>query len=80
VWYAAHGIELHLATKATRIDRASREVITADGRRVPYDVLVLATGSAPFVPRVPGIDLPGVFVYRTITESSPPWPSRGGRR
>ncbi len=67
-WYAAQGIELHLATRAARIDRAAREVTTRDGRTVPYDVLVLATGSAPFVPRVPGIDLPGVFVYRTIED------------
>jgi nitrite reductase (NADH) large subunit len=67
-WYAAQGIELHLATRATRIDRALREVVTADDRHVPYDVLVLATGSAPFVPGVPGVEKRGVFVYRTIED------------
>ena len=41
---------------------------TAAGRDVPYDALVLATGSAPFVPPVDGRDLPGVFVYRTIDD------------
>jgi nitrite reductase (NADH) large subunit len=67
-WYGAQGIELHLATRAASIDRTRREVLTADGRVVPYDLLVLATGSAPFVPKVPGIDKPGVFVYRTIDD------------
>jgi nitrite reductase (NADH) large subunit len=71
-WYAAQGIDLHLATRVIRIDRARREVVTADGLHVglhvPYDVLVLATGSAPFVPKVPGVDKRGVFVYRTIED------------
>jgi nitrite reductase (NADH) large subunit len=67
-WYADQGIEIHLATRATRIDRALREIVTAEGRHVPYDVLVLATGSAPFVPKVPGVDKRGVFVYRTIED------------
>ncbi len=38
------------------------------GREVGYDTLVLATGSAPFVPEVPGVDKKGVFVYRTIED------------
>src|SRR5262249_19803368 len=48
------------------IDRERRVVRSAAGREVPYDYIVLATGSAPFVPSVPGIDKKGVFVYRTI--------------
>ncbi len=67
-WYAANGIDLLLGTKAARIDRASREVVTDRGVHVPYDTLVIATGSAPFVPQVPGIDQRGVFVYRTIED------------
>jgi nitrite reductase (NADH) large subunit len=67
-WYEAHGIELLLGTKAARIDRDAREVVTDSGVHVPYDTLVLATGSAPFVPNVPGIDKRGVFVYRTIED------------
>ncbi|MEV5829673.1 nitrite reductase large subunit NirB [Spirillospora sp. NPDC052242] len=54
--------------RVTGIDRAARTVATDAGREVPYDALVLATGSAPFVPPVPGADLPGVFVYRTIDD------------
>jgi nitrite reductase (NADH) large subunit len=41
-------------------------VTTSNGRAVSYDALVLATGSYPFVPPVPGAELPGCFVYRTL--------------
>lgn len=67
-FYAASGIDLRLGVKARRIDKALRQVTTDDGRVVAYDVLVLATGSAPFVPPVPGVDRRGVFVYRTIED------------
>ena len=50
------------------IDRAARAVTTGAGRRCPYDAVVLATGSYPFVPSVPGRDLPGCFVYRTLAD------------
>ncbi|MDQ6838509.1 MAG: nitrite reductase large subunit NirB [Actinomycetota bacterium] len=49
------------------IDRAARAIHT-DGGVYAYDVAVLATGSVPFVPPVPGRDLPGCFVYRTIDD------------
>jgi len=52
----------------TVVDRERREVGTADGRTWAYDELVLATGSAPAVPPIPGTDLPGVFVYRTVDD------------
>jgi nitrite reductase (NADH) large subunit len=67
-WYAEHGIELRIGIAITRIDRTRREVLTEDGEAIGYDELVLATGSAPFVPPVPGIDTPGVHVYRTIED------------
>jgi nitrite reductase (NADH) large subunit len=67
-WYASKGIELRVGTKAIRIDRDAREVVTEAGERIGYDVLVLATGSAPFVPPVQGITKEGVFVYRTIED------------
>ena len=50
------------------VDRAARTVTTSTGRSVPYDALVLATGSYAFVPPVPGNDLPGCFVYRTLED------------
>ncbi|TDP89961.1 nitrite reductase large subunit NirB [Labedaea rhizosphaerae] len=61
-------VSLHLGDPVVAIDRAARMVTAASGRRVRYDALVLATGSAPFVPPVPGHDLPGCFVYRTIDD------------
>ncbi|MBY8874080.1 nitrite reductase large subunit NirB [Micromonospora sp. PLK6-60] len=61
------GVELRLGEPALRIDRERRLVTTAGGE-VPYDALVLATGSYPFVPPVDGTDLPGVFVYRTLDD------------
>lgn len=67
-WYSQNGIHLHLGDRAVAIDRTARVVRSACGREVPYDALVLATGSAPFVPPVPGIDKRGVFVYRTIED------------
>ncbi|MFJ1867774.1 nitrite reductase large subunit NirB [Streptomyces sp. NPDC088097] len=65
---AEHGIDLRLDDPAERIDRGARTVTTRSGRVVPYDVLVLATGSSPFVPPVPGRDASGCFVYRTIED------------
>ncbi len=66
--YGADGYTLHLSEAVTAVDRERRTVTTATGREVGYDVLVLATGSYPFVPPVPGRDLPGCFVYRTIDD------------
>ncbi|MGV9264753.1 nitrite reductase large subunit NirB [Kitasatospora sp. NPDC003701] len=65
---AAHGIDLRPADPAVAIDRAARTVTTASGRVLPYDALVLATGSYPFVPPVPGHDAAGCHVYRTIED------------
>ncbi|WP_432850023.1 nitrite reductase large subunit NirB [Amycolatopsis sp. CA-161197] len=61
-------VELRLGDAVAAVDRGARTVTTASGRVQEYDALVLATGSRPFVPPVPGRDLPGVFVYRTIED------------
>jgi nitrite reductase (NADH) large subunit len=66
--YAADGYELHLSETVTAIDRDGGAVATSRGRTLGYDALVLATGSYPFVPPVPGADLPGCFVYRTLDD------------
>ncbi|EGX54960.1 nitrite/sulphite reductase large subunit [Streptomyces zinciresistens K42] len=63
-----HGIELRLGDPAVRVDRAAREVTARSGEVFGYDVLVLATGSYPFVPPVPNKDATGCFVYRTIED------------
>jgi nitrite reductase (NADH) large subunit len=61
-------VSVRLGDPVTAVDPASATVVTASGFRQHYDALVLATGSAPFVPPVPGHDLPGCFVYRTIDD------------
>ncbi|MGJ5897118.1 nitrite reductase large subunit NirB [Streptomyces niveiscabiei] len=65
---AEHGIELHVGDPAETVDRETRTVTSRSGLRVDYDILVLATGSYPFVPPVPGKDAAGCFVYRTIED------------
>src|SRR5690606_36831546 len=67
-WYEASGIRLHVGDRVAAIDRGRRVVVSERGRAVPYDAVVLATGSSPFVPPVPGVDQQGVFVYRTIED------------
>ncbi|MFF7944188.1 nitrite reductase large subunit NirB [Nocardia gamkensis] len=61
-------VELRLGQSAESIDRAARKVTTSSGDILAYDALVLATGSYPFVPPVPGHDDPACFVYRTLDD------------
>ena len=65
---APPGVDVRLGEPVTAIDRARRVVTTAPGAEYAYDELVLATGSYPFVPPVPGHDATGCFVYRTIDD------------
>ncbi|KAH7052055.1 hypothetical protein B0J12DRAFT_61879 [Macrophomina phaseolina] len=71
-WYSSMpegALNYHLNTKVTAIDAPGKTVHTASGDAVPYDVLVLATGSDALLPRhTPGHDATGVFVYRTIDD------------
>jgi nitrite reductase (NADH) large subunit len=62
------GIALQLSERATSIDRQNKRVVTSSGRELGYDKLVLATGSYPFVPPIPGRDRKDCFVYRTIED------------
>jgi len=67
-------IDVHVANEVVAIDRERREVEVREAAtdrtiREPYDALVLATGAAPIRPPLPGIDLPGIFVLRTIPDS-----------
>ena len=68
-WYADNGIALHVNKKVVQIDRARRLVIAEDGTTVPYDRLLLATGSTPFILPVPGNELDGVIAYRDIADT-----------
>ncbi len=67
-FFADNGIEIHLGDKATSIDRDRKRVSSANGLEIAYDKLVLATGSYPFVPPVPGHEREQCLVYRTIED------------
>ncbi|WP_374335269.1 nitrite reductase large subunit NirB [Leeia sp.] len=68
-WYTEHGIKLHTGKAIVRIDRVRRQVLTEDGLSTPYDRLLLATGSTPFILPVPGKNLNGVISYRDIHDT-----------
>ncbi len=68
-WYTANGITLHAGRKVVAIDRVRRVVRADDGTEAGYDRLLLATGSTPFIPPVPGRDLEGVIAYRDIADT-----------
>ena len=67
-WYESHRIRLHAGDPVVRIDRQRRVVIAQSGLEAPYDRLLLATGSKPFVIPVPGHQLPGVIAFRDIAD------------
>jgi nitrite reductase (NADH) large subunit len=67
-WYEEHGITLITGDPATAIDPRARTVTSAAGRVLPYDRLLLATGSKPIAPPIPGLQLPGVCTFRDIAD------------
>lgn len=67
-WYDDNGVEILLNDKAVSLDTQAKTVTGKSGKTIPYDVAVMATGSFPFVPPIPGKQRPGVFVYRTIED------------
>ncbi len=69
-WYEDNGIALHAGKDKfiTKIDRIKKCVHTLDGGSTPYDRLVIATGSKPFILPIPGTDLNGVMSFRDIAD------------
>lgn len=65
-WYAENNITLYTGDPVVRIDRIRRMVHSTSGLEIPYDRLLLATGSRPFILPVEGTDLPGVITFRDI--------------
>jgi len=68
-WYRDHHIELQLGTEVTAIDPAAHTVTLPDGAAVGYDKLLLATGSQPRRPPIPGADADGVHYLRTLDDA-----------
>ena len=73
-WYEENGIELHAGVRVIGIDRKGKMAYGSGGLLVPYDKLVIATGSSAFVPPMDGLMeedgsyKPGVFVFRTLDD------------
>ena len=68
-WYEEHGVEVRTGVTALRVDREQQVVECSDGRSVAYDRLLIATGASSRRIPLPGSDLPGVFLLRTVEES-----------
>lgn len=66
--YRKHGAQIFTGDPVVSIDCAAKKVVSANGIVVRYDKLVLAMGSYPFIPPIPGKDTAGTFVYRTIDD------------
>ena len=63
------GIDVRLQTRVDDIDAAEKVVRLSDGTILAYDILVLGTGTTPFVPAIPGIDLEGVFTLKKLSDA-----------
>ncbi len=67
-WYEAQGVALKLGMSVASIDRDRKVLKAEDGSETQYDRLILAMGSEPFIPPIPGTDLEGVLAFRTIED------------
>ncbi|MGX1740082.1 NAD(P)/FAD-dependent oxidoreductase [Bosea sp. NPDC055353] len=69
-WWRARGVSTFYGRAVIAIDRADRTVTLSDGLVLPYGKLVLATGSRPLMPPVPGFALPGVATFRDVADAT----------
>ena len=67
-YYEEIGVEAHFGDFVAKIERENKTVITEGGQKFEYDKLVLATGSYPFIPPVPGHEQEHCLAYRTIDD------------
>ncbi|KAK8871054.1 hypothetical protein M9Y10_008967 [Tritrichomonas musculus] len=68
-WYAERNINLHLNSEVTHIDKDNKLVTLKDGKKIPYDKLILGNGSSAFVPPLKGSDLKGVFQMKLASDA-----------
>ena len=76
-WWRDRGITLRYGCRATAIDANARTVAMADGETLAFSRLVLATGSQPIRPALPGMALPGVITFRDINDIWTIWHRAG---
>ena len=63
------GVEVQLDTEVVSINPDANVIETRDGLMMPYDFLVVGTGTTPFVPDIPGRDLPGVYSLKNLEDA-----------
>lgn len=68
-WYGEQGITLRTSTRAVKINPALKNVTLEGSEELPYGKLLIATGAAPFVPPIPGVQRRGVFSLRTMEDA-----------
>ena len=68
-WYQSNGIRARLGVRVANIDRATHVVVDEEGKRTPYDKLILAMGSSAFVPPIAGVNKQNVHVFRTLDDT-----------
>ena len=76
-WWDDRGITLRYGCRANAIDTKVRTIALADGNELPFSKLVLATGSLPIKPPIPGMSLPGVITFRDINDIWTMWHRAG---
>jgi NAD(P)H-nitrite reductase large subunit len=80
-WFAKRRVDLRGGSPARRIDAERRRVLDSAGGEHGYDALVIATGSRPFVPPIPGADQPRLLAFRTVADvAAIESAARGARR
>ncbi len=67
--YGEIGVTLRLSTRVEAVDRGEKVVVLQGGERVPYEALILATGSRARKLTIPGADLPGLYEMRTLADA-----------
>ncbi|WP_454191260.1 nitrite reductase large subunit NirB [Paenibacillus sp. Marseille-Q7038] len=67
-WYEENGIYLYAGERVTQIRRKEKMIETESGRKLHYDVLLIATGSSAFIPPIPGADQEGVITFRSMDD------------
>ncbi|WP_141432814.1 nitrite reductase large subunit NirB [Bacillus sp. 03113] len=68
-WYKDNNIQLYTGETVIKVNSETKEVVTDLGRTEPYDELILATGSLPFILPIPGADKEGVTAFRDINDT-----------
>jgi len=63
------GIDVQLNTQVISISNKEKIVKLKDGRKLPFDILTLATGTKALIPDIPGVDKPGIFTLKNLEDA-----------